>query len=91
MILFTKYLVKSIPANKNILVNRRQVEYFWNVRKITKDHNGRDKHSLVHKYAVEFNHKEVDLQEIEILGLNCGNKFRRKIAEALFIREISSS
>ena len=51
-----------------------------------KDHNGRDKHSLVHKHAVEFNHKEVDLQQIEILGLNYGNKFRRKIAEALFIR-----
>ena len=52
-----------------------------------KDHNGRDKHSLVHKHAVEFNHKEVDLQQIEILGLNYGNKFRRKIAEALFITE----
>ena len=61
-----------------------------------KDHNGRDKHSLVHKHAVhkhavEFNHKEVDLQEIEILGLNYGNKFRRKIAEALFIRECKST
>ena len=79
MILYTKYLVKSLPVSKNILV--RQVEDFSNVLKITMVEIN------IHKHAVEFNHKEVDLQEIEILGSNYGNKFRRKIAEALFIRE----
>ena len=56
------------------------------------DHNGRDKKSHLYKHSQESNHLCVTLSEFKIIGSNFQNqKFKRKIAKSLLIREKRSS
>ena len=56
------------------------------------DHNGRDKKSHLYKHSQESNHPCVALSDFKIIGSNFQNqKFKRKIAESLLIREKRSS
>ena len=56
------------------------------------DHNGRDKKSHLYKHSQESNHPCVALSDFKIIGSNFQNqKFKRKIAESLLIRETRSS
>ena len=55
-------------------------------------HNGRYKKSHLYKHSQESNHPCVALSDFEIIGSNFQNqKFKRKIAESLLIREKRSS
>ena len=60
-------------------------------RKLNKrviDHNGRDKKSCLYKHSQESNHPHVALNDFKIIGSNFQNqKFKRKIAKSLLIRE----
>ena len=52
------------------------------------DHNGQDKNSHIFKHSVEREHRPPSLQEFSILGGNYHkNKFHRKVAESLLIKE----
>ena len=52
------------------------------------DQNGRDKKSYLYKHLQESNHPCVALSDFKIIGSNFQNqKFKRKIAESLLIRE----
>ena len=54
-----------------------------------KDHAGKDVHSHLFKHAVESGHKVLDVTNYSIIGKGYGNNIkRRKIAEALLIKEI---
>ena len=56
------------------------------------DHHGRDKNSHIFKHSVEREHRSPSLQEFSILGGNYHkNKFRRKVAESLLIKEKRST
>ena len=56
------------------------------------DHNGRDKKSHLYKHSQESNHLCVALSNFKIIVSNFQNqKFKRKIAESLLIRETRSS
>ena len=54
-----------------------------------KDHNGRDIKSHLLKHALGNNHQHVSEKDFKIIG-NCfqGNNKKRKVADALLIREI---
>ena len=55
------------------------------------DHNSRDKKSHLYKHSQESNHPCVALSDFKIIGSNFQNqKFNRKIAESLLIRETRS-
>ena len=54
-----------------------------------KDHTGKDVHSHLFKHAVESGHKVLDVTNYSIIGKGYGNNIKkRKIAEALLIKEI---
>ena len=61
-------------------------------RRITeriKDHNGRDHTSYVPKHSIEKSHKNGNTTYFEIIDKNFhNNKRKRKIAEALWIKEL---
>ena len=54
-----------------------------------KDHNGRDFNSQLLKHALENNHQHVSEKDFKIIANGFrGNNKKRKVAEALLIREI---
>ena len=56
------------------------------------DHNGREKKSHLYKHSQESNHPGVALSDFKIIGSHFQNqKFKRKIAEPLLMREKLSS
>ena len=57
-----------------------------------KDHTGKDVHSHLFKHAVESGHKVLNVTNYSIIGKGYGNNIKkRKIAEALLIKEIKST
>ena len=51
------------------------------------DHGGKDKKSHVLKHSVETGHKRITLNDTRILNKNFSNYYKRKISEALFIKQ----
>ena len=64
-------------------------------RRITeriKDHNGRDHTSQVWNHSIEKSHKNVDTIDFKIIDKNFhNNKRKRKIAEALWIKDLTKA
>ena len=60
-------------------------------RRITEsaaDHSGKDNHSHLFKHACNENHKHVDLDNIKVIDSGYhNNRFKRKISEALYIKQ----
>ena len=55
-------------------------------------HSGKDKHSHLFKYACNENHKDVDLEDIRAIDSGYhNNRFKRKISEALYIKQYKST
>ena len=53
-----------------------------------KDHRGKDLKSHLFKHSVETNHKMVTLDDFKIIGKGYKrSKFRRKLAESLYIKK----
>ena len=56
------------------------------------DYNGKDSKSHMLKHSLENNHKQVSFEDFCILGNGYTNsKIKRKISEALFIKELRLS
>ena len=53
-----------------------------------KDHGGRDHSSHMFKHSLEKSHQEVKIEDFTIIGRNFKNKRKRKVAEALLIKEL---
>ena len=52
------------------------------------DHCGKDKQSHLLKHALISNHPVVDLKDLKVIDKNYhGNKYKRKISEALYIKQ----
>ena len=52
------------------------------------DHCGKDKQSYLLRHALISNHPVVDLKDLKIIDKNYhGNKYKRKISEALYIKQ----
>ena len=53
------------------------------------DHAGRDSNSYVYKHCIETGHRSPDINDFKIIGSNFRkNVFKRKIAEALLIKQL---
>ena len=52
-----------------------------------KDHNARDKSSSLCKHALETGHPPVNIEHFSILSDGLNNYKKRKLSEALFIKE----
>ena len=56
------------------------------------DHCGKDKQSHLLRHALNNNHKTVDLKDFKIIDSSYhNNRFKRKISEALYIKEYKPS
>ena len=56
------------------------------------DHSGKDSKSHMLKHSLENNHKQVSFEDFRIIRNGCTNsKFKRKILEALFTKELRPS
>ena len=55
------------------------------------DHNKRDKNSHLLKHSREKNHQHVWKNDFKVLGNNYRSNFKRKISEALFIKQLKLS
>ena len=54
----------------------------------TADHSDKDKHSHLFKHACNENHKHIDLDNIKVIDSGYhNNRFKRKISEALYIKQ----
>ena len=54
----------------------------------TADHSGKDKNSHLFKHACNENHKHIDLDNIKVIDSGYhNNRFKRKIFEALYIKQ----
>ena len=52
------------------------------------DHSGKDKHSHLFKHACNKNHKDIDLDNTKVIdSVYRNNRFKRKISEALYIKQ----
>ena len=51
-----------------------------------KDHCGRDRNSHLLKHAIETGHPSTSLEDFKVVGQGFGNKWKRKLAEALLIK-----
>ena len=63
-------------------------------RRITeriKDHSGRDHDSHVVAHTVSKNHKGISMNDFKIIGKRYNTNYKRKIGEALYIKEIRPS
>ena len=52
------------------------------------EHSGKDKNSSVFKHSLETGHDIITLEDTSILASNFGDYKKRKIAEALFIKNL---
>ena len=58
----------------------------------TSDHCGKDKQSHLLKHALISNHPVVDLKDFKVIDINYHeNKYKRKISEALYIKQYRPS
>ena len=55
------------------------------------DHNKCDKNSHLLKHAREKNHQHLWENDVKVLGNNYCSNFKRKITEALFIKQLKPS
>ena len=55
------------------------------------DHNKHDKNSHLLKHSREKNHQHVWENNFKVLGNNYCSNFKRKISEALFIKQLKPS
>ena len=56
------------------------------------DHSGKDKQSHLLRHALNRNHKTVDLKDFKIIDSSYhNNRFKRKISEALYIKQYKPS
>ena len=56
------------------------------------DHTGRDSNSYVYKHCIETGHRSPDISDFKIIDSNFHkNVFKRKIAEALLIKQLKST
>ena len=56
------------------------------------DHSGKDSKSHMLKHSLENNHKQVSFEDLRLLRNSyTNNKIKRKISEALFIKELPPS
>ena len=56
------------------------------------DHAGRDLNSYVYKHCIETGHRSPDINDFKIIGSNFHkNVIKRKIAEALLIKQLKPS
>ena len=56
------------------------------------DHAGRDSNSYVYKHCIETGHRSPDINDFKIIGSNFHkNVIKRKIAEALLIKQLKPS
>ena len=54
------------------------------------DHAGRNSNSYVYKHCIETGHRSSDINDLKIIGSNFRkNVFKRKIAEALLIKQLN--
>lgn len=78
-----------------------QEEYFphdyvsqsgWRVLERVKDHNGRDTSYHIFKHCVAVDHQFVSCDDLSIVGRSYrNNKRKRKIADALFVKNLKTS
>ena len=54
----------------------------------TSEHNGKDEKSHILIHSKKTKHRRVFLQDVKILGSGYRTNFRRKISEALYIKEL---
>ena len=56
------------------------------------DHCGKDKQSHLLKHALISNHPDVDIKDLNVVDKNYhGNKYKRKLSEALYIKQYRPS
>ena len=54
----------------------------------TGEHGGKDKNSWIFKHSSKTRHPRAKDQDFEILATNYGDRRKRKLAEAMFIRDL---
>ena len=57
----------------------------------TSEHGGKDKKSWIHKHSSTTKHPKAKDANFEVLATNYGNRRKRRIAEAMFIRDLKPS
>ena len=57
----------------------------------TKDHGGHDKNSWIFKHSSSTRHPRAKDNDFKILGRNYENRRKRRLAEAMFIRDLKPS
>ena len=59
-------------------------------RRITRtaDHGGNDKNSEIYKHSSKTKHPRAKDEDFKILATNYGNRKKRRLAEAMFIRDL---
>ena len=56
------------------------------------DHTGRDANSHLVKHSIESGHKALEAIDYKIIGTGyCKNTMRRKLSEAIFIKELKAT
>ena len=56
------------------------------------DHCGKDKQLHLLRHAPSNNHRSVDLKDFKIIGSSYhNNRFKKKVSEALYIKQFKSS
>ena len=53
-----------------------------------KDHAGKDKNSHIYQHSSKMRHPKAKAENFEILGVNYPDRRKRKLAEAMFIRDL---
>ena len=57
----------------------------------TGDHGGKDKESWIYKHSVETKHPKAKQKDFRILATNYEDRRKRRLAEAMFIRDLKPS
>ena len=73
---------------RSIMQSRLLSETGRRIIERTADHSGKDKHSHLFKHVCNENHKHIHLDIIKVIDSGYHkNRFRRKISEALYIKQ----
>ena len=57
----------------------------------TEEHGGKDKQSWIYKHSSKTKHPRAKYEDFEILATNYEDRRKRKLAEAMFIRDLKPS
>ena len=57
----------------------------------TAEHGGKDKDSWIYKHSSTTKHPRAKDEDFEVLAINYPDRRRRKLAEAMFIRDLKPS